>query len=160
MPHARRSCAGMTDPGGTCSGWSSTAKPVRVFGVRSCNQAITSLQDLTPLTPISSIWSRCATVARLWGQVLQSSNYIIARPDPFDPNQFNLVTLRDSRGCEPARSGPVRRRGRAIIRIATLLAPCAATIFSQPGLSCSGARSNHHGGLGCCTCQLLIHFEM
>ena len=63
-------------------------------------------------------------------------------------NQFNLVAPRDSRGCEPARSGPVRRRGRAIIRIATLLAPCATAIFSQPGLSCSGARSKHHGGLG------------
>ena len=63
-------------------------------------------------------------------------------------DQFNRVAPRDSRGCEPARSGPVRRRGRAIIRIATLLAPCATAIFSQPGLSCSGARSKHHGGLG------------
>ena len=63
-------------------------------------------------------------------------------------DQCDLVTPRDSRGCEPARSGPVRRRGRAIIRIATSLAPCATLIFSHPGLSCSGARSHHHGGLG------------
>jgi hypothetical protein len=41
-----------------------------------------------------------------------------------------------------------RRRGRATIRIATSLAPCATPIFSPPGLSCSGARNHHHGWLG------------
>ena len=35
------------------------------------------------------------------------------------------ITPRDSRGCEPARRGPVRRRGRAVIRIATSFALCA-----------------------------------
>ena len=70
---------------------------------------------------------------------------------------------RNSRGCEPARSGPVRRRGRAIIRIATSFAPCATLIFSHPQLSCSGARSHHHGGLGIYelrydTCELLSFF--
>ena len=39
-------------------------------------------------------------------------------------DQRKSTTPRDSRGCEPARRGPVRRRGRAVIRIATSVAPC------------------------------------
>ena len=39
-------------------------------------------------------------------------------------------------------------RATSVNCFATLLSPCAATIFSQPALSCSGARSHHHGGLG------------
>jgi len=65
-------------------------------------------------------------------------------PLPFVPrrDQSHLVTSRVSLGCEPARSGPVRLRSRAMKRIATSLA-----LFRHPSSRCQGIHERGRGAI-------------